>query len=327
MKLFVSLLVLLFSIPGKGQDIPLTAAEKASLDSLLATDEFYMLMKQAQSPSSYVQLSAGIGNSYFSVKNRQLNATQLKNKLVFTASAGWSHKTGLSLSGSGYLLGNNGRTDFFQYSITPAYTYSRGKKVEAAVSYSHYFHRKGFENVASPIQNDFYVNINLKKPWVQPGIAIGYASGKFTEYHKIDTVLNGIRRIFIDTAKTSLSDFSITGYIQHRFEIYKVFNKKDGLSIVPQVLLNAGINSFKVSHQNPFITRLQNRYPNRFKNAGSYSDQSSLVIQSAAFNLGMTYGVGHIGIQPQVYLDYFIPESTDKKFTAIYSVVLSYIFD
>lgn len=327
MKFFGCLLVLFFTLSTKGQDMPMTTAEKATLDSMLETDEFLRLMKEAQKPTSYFLLSAGIGNSYFSVKNRQLNASQLENKTVFTGSAGYFHKSGISLTASSFLFDHLGKAGFYQYSITPAYNYTTGKTVDFGLSYSHYFKRKSFENVASPVHDEIYANINLKKPWIQPGIALGYASGKYTEYLRIDTVINGIRRIFIDTANVSLTDFSITGYVQHKFVWYNVFDKQDGLSFIPQLLLNAGVSTFNVEHQNPFITRLVNRNPDRFKNAGKYSEQSSLAIHSVAGSIGLSYAIGKIGIQSQAYLDYYIPESTDKKFTAIYSIMLSYIFD
>jgi len=327
MKFLLTLFVLFGCFICMGQKIPLSASDKATLDSLLATDEFFKLMKDARARTSFFQLSAGIGNSYFSIKNKQLNASQLQNKLVLTTTAGYSHKSGLSIVASGFLFDHMGRSDFYQYSITPSYSYITGKTIDASLSYSHYLHRKGFENVASPIQHELYAYANMKTPWIQPGIGVGYATGKYTEYNKIDTVIFGIRRVFIDTAKTTLSDFSITGFIQHSFDMYNIFSKKDGLRITPQLLLNAGFNSLRVNHQNPYITKLQNRNPERFKNAGRFSDQSSLYIQSAAFNLGVSYALGNIGIQPQVYLDYYIPESTDKKLTAIYSVVVSYIFD
>lgn len=68
MKLLFTVFILWGYIITKGQETTLSARDKASLDSLLATDEFFKLMKEGRAAKSFVQVSAGIGNSYFSVK-------------------------------------------------------------------------------------------------------------------------------------------------------------------------------------------------------------------------------------------------------------------
>ncbi len=304
----------------------MTAQEKAALDSILQDDEFFKMMKEAQKASSYFQVSAAAGNSYFSVKNKEINATQLDNKFVFTASVAYYHKSGLALTASANLININGRSDFFQYMLNPSYNYFNSKTISFALSYTRYFRRSGYETYASPIQNDLYGSIYLKKPWIQPGISIGFANGKYTEYNKIDTVFLGVRRIFTDTAKTALSDFSMNAFVQHGFEFYGVFTKKDGATITSQVLLNAGSERFSATHQNPFLSKLKARPSGRFKNAGKQNANSSFSIQSVALSLDINYIRGKFGIETQAYFDYYLPESTDKKFTAIYSLVLSYTF-
>lgn len=69
------------------QEKPLTASEKAALDSMLNDDMFMDMLNTALNPKSYFLISAGIGNSYFSIRNRQVNAMQLESKLVLTPSA------------------------------------------------------------------------------------------------------------------------------------------------------------------------------------------------------------------------------------------------
>ena len=63
------------------------------------------------------------------------------------------------------------------------------------VSYTHYFEKSIYNNYTSPIQNEFYGNILFKKPWLKPGIALGYSTGKFDQSIHIDTtvrILNSV---------------------------------------------------------------------------------------------------------------------------------------
>lgn len=311
---------------GYAQQTTLTEAEKASLDSMFKDDEFMNMLKSAVKPKSYIIISAGIGNSYFSVKNKQINAIQYENKLVISPSVAYLHKSGIGITATAFLASFNGQSNFYQYSLSPSYSLTKNKKVGTTLSFTHMFTRDGYEGYASPIQNDFYGNVYLKKPWLQPGISLGLSGGKITEYTRIDTVLNGIRRIFTDTAKIHLGVFSLNAFVQHEFEYYKLLNKKDGISIKPQLMLNAGFQKIKETHENPFFTKLKARNIQRFKNLGVRSDRSDFAIQSLAFNLDINYVIGKFGLEPQVYLDYYLPETTDQKFTTVYSFVISYAF-
>ena len=326
LKFTGTIVLLLVFYSGLAQKTTVTEAEKATLDSMLKDDEFINMLKTALSPKSYFLVSAGIGNSYFSAKNKELNASQLENKLIITPAVAYFNKSGLAITASAFMASFNGKTNFYQFSLSPSYNLTNNRNIEATISFTHMFTRSGYEKYASPIQNDFYGNIYLKKPWLQPGLSLGLSGGRSTDYIKVDTVLNGIRRIFTDTAKTHLTAFSMNVFVQHEFEYYELLSKKDGISITPQILLNAGSQKFTVVHTNPFITKLKSRNSVRFKNLGVKSDKSSFGIQSLAFNLDINYVIGKFGFEPQVYLDYYLPETTDQKFTSVYSFVISYAF-
>jgi len=326
LRLTGTIVFLLVFYSGFAQKTTFTEAEKATLDSMFQDDEFMNMLKTALNPKSYFIVSAGIGNSYFSTRNKQINASQLESKMVITPSVAYFHKSGLAITATAFLSEFNGQSDFYQYSLSPSYSLTKSKKISATLSYTHMFTRNGYEGYASPIKNEFYGNIYLKKPWLQPGISLGLSGGRYTDYRRFDTVINGIRRIFTDTAKTRLTALSMNAFIQHEFEYYKLLSKKDGISIKPQLILNAGSQKFTIVHTNPLITRLKARNSVRFKNLGAKSDKSSFNIQSLAFNLDVNYVIGKFGFEPQVYLDYYLPETTDQRFTAVYSFVISYAF-
>ena len=98
------------------------------------------------------------------------------------------------------------------------------------------------------------------------------------------------------------------------------------MAVTPQLMLNAGSQRYSETHQNPFFTRLQSTGFDRFKNLGRFNENSGFSLQSAGFNLNVNYVTGDFGFEPQVYLDYYIPSTTDKRFTAVYSLTISYTF-
>ncbi len=276
---------------------------------------------------SYFQVASAFSNSYFSSRNKNINASQQAKNFVFTPSVSYFHKSGLGLSTAAYHIKEGSNSGFYQYSISPSYSYTKSENIDATVSYTRYIIKKGYEALASPFKNELYGQINLKQLWLQPGISGGFANGNFTQYNKIDTVLNGTRRMFTDTVHTKLSNFTLSAFVQHQFNFYGLFDNNDEIGITPQLLLNAGSSIFNETHKNPFLSGIQKRNSSgRFKHAGNKNQQTSFEIQSLAFNTDVNYSIGKFGINPQLYLDYYLPQTTDKRLTAVYSVQLSYNF-
>lgn len=324
-KGFFSMLFLLIIQGSFAQQRTFTKAEKATLDSMFENDEFFNMLKKSITPKSYFQVNAVLGNNYFSIKNKRIGATQLESKLVFTPGVTYLHKSGMSIAAAAFLTSYKGKTAFYQFSLTPSYAYTKSKYFFAVVSFTRFFRRNDLATASSPIQNDLFGTFNLKKPWLEPGISLGYSSGKNTEYKKIDTVLFGARRVFIDTTKIKINNFSISVFIQHSFQFANLLKKHDALLIRPKLILNAGSNRYSETHYNPYSAFFYRRAQRR-NNLGRLQDNTPFEFQSIAGSLDLNYLVGKFGISPQVYLDYYFPESSDKKFTAIYSVALSYTF-
>ena len=281
-------------------------------------------IKQA---SSYFQAATTFGNSYFSTKNKNIDASQQSNSFVFTPSVSYFNKSGLGLTASAYHIKGGGNSGFYQYSISPSYSYLKNGNIDATVSYTRYIIKKGYQEFASPFQNEFFGQVFIKKPWLQPGISGGFSNGAFTQYNKVDTVVNRTRRIFTDTVSTKLSDLTISAFVQHEFLFDGILNKDDELSITPQLIINAGKSIYTETHHNPFLTRIQKKgISGRLKHAGMVNEKTGFQVQSLALSTDVYYSVGKVGINPQLYLDYYLPSTTDKRFTAVYALQLSYSF-
>lgn len=329
-KFYLLAAILFLSITAYSQTTePISKQDKALLDSMMANDEFLKML--GEKPGGYFDISAGISNGVFSTKNNSLNAEQAETKKIFiTPTAGYYHKSGLGIALNGYISNDSGTMKMYQYAINPFYNYA-DKKVSAGISYTRYIAGASVESfTVSPYKNDIYANVRLNKPWLQPGLALGYANGKIKEYFDTSftaTILGVPRLIKIrDTIVTKLYDFSLIFSMEHEFDFGTMFTKEDNITLTPSFMLNTSSQKWNITHSNS----LNNRRPaiqTRIKNLyGDGTGSAGFQIQSIAFLTQATYTTGKFYLQPQVYLDYYLPETTSKRFTSVFSVVAGFTF-
>ena len=300
------------------------AKETPAFDSATVLKDLLYLLDSADVSTSYGLVSVGIGNRLFSLHNNTLNAKQSgTSTLVFTPTAGYFHKSGFSLSAGANLLQQKGKGfGASQYTVTPAYDLVNNKNWTFGISYSRYFINDKYSPYSSPIQNDFYTYASYNKHWLQPGVALGYSTGNYTEINKFTIQATG--NTFIDTGTYHLKTFSFTTSIGHNFEWEHIFGKHDGLGFTPSLLVNFSSDSTQsVSHtvgQN--ILRLLKRR----KRLPRLGDKNSFQAQSAALSLDLNYSVGNFTILPQLYLDYYLPATDEKRFTQTFTLSVGYSF-
>ncbi len=309
------------------QDTTMTAEERATLDSMFQHDEFFQMLTE-RADTSYIELSAGISNGVFSLKNNSVNADQATtSKIYYTPSAAYIHKSGLGISVTGYLAMDEGSLHFFQYAISPSYNYS-SKKINWSASYTRYIRGASTSFDINPYQNDLYGNIVFKKPWIRPAIGIGYTSGRIKEYFdSVITFLQPPRTITIrDTMITRISSFSLNLSLSHIWRFENLFSRNDEFDLQPSILLNGSNQKYVISHsgnlgaRRPLVQKLlKTKYADK-------SMKQRFSLQSAAAMLAMSYGKGKFIAQPQIYLDYYLHDTQDKKLSAIYSFSISYAF-
>ncbi len=309
-----------------------TPSDKQIMDSLIKNDDFMKMLDKMDDAKSYVRINIGIGNRLFSGNNKAVQNLDTNNQLVFTPSIGYFHKSGLSLSIASYLLSENSKLNFYQYALSPSYSYSKGKIADALISYVHYFKESKYNSPASPFDNEIYANLLFKKPHIKPGISASYSSGSYSEIIHVDTTVivatRPIKIKYVDTASTKVSSFSLPISIQHDFEFYSLFSKKDLLQLTPQLSLISGINNYSVSHKSN--TQLYNLYTKRqlkkLRRFQSSTGKSKFEIQSLGLDLDLNYAIGKINIEPEIYLDYYLPKTNDKAFTQIYNFNIGITF-
>ena len=310
-----------------------TAEDKRLLDSLIKNDPAMNIFAMMNKTISHVKLSAGITNKLFSISNNSLNALEQNKQIIFTSSIDYFHKTGLGVSFATFLLKNKNKYGFYQYSLTPSFDHDFGKLISAGISFTRFFIKDKYNGATSPIQNDLYVYAILKKSWLKPGIILGYSTGVSNEITSVDTtvrVQNRIIRIqFIDTAEIHLQLFSVIGSLSHTFSGYDVITSNDAISFTPQLSLNAGSNKFTVTHKlvtTSYFNLKKLHRRTRIKNFIDDTVPPKFQIESLGLNLNVNYSIGKFDFDPQVYLDYYLPSTTEKRFTQVFAFNIGYTF-
>lgn len=303
---------------------------QSSLDSMLQNDAFAQMLDSMNSApaKSTFDISVGFGNRLFSLRNNSLTADQADiKKLIVTPSVGYFHKSGFGISLTTFMGSDSGTTRVFQTGITPSFDYS-GKKVSAGIAYTRYIDNASLTVSPSPFQNDLFAYVSAEKGLLQPGLAIGYASGKYKEY--VDSIrirpspLPPVR--IRDTTTYKLKDFSLLASVKHDFEFYQVFGKNDGLLITPQLMLIAGSQKYTVKSTATAITRRPGGGVIRLRNSSTSTDNTGFTLQSAAFSVDMDYSTGKFYVRPQLYLDYYLPQTDGKRLTSTFSCTLGVSF-
>lgn len=327
------LLLLCFSFIASlavAQTDSLSKEDKRLLDSMFKNDEFFKLMKKDK---NYLDISIGFGNGEFSAHNNAANATGVDKQLIYTPGITYRLKNGLSFGIAAFVTGDSsGKPEIYQTGLTAGYDYY-GKTVYAGGSYTRYVSNQNKYNSKSIYQNDLSAYVKLAKGLFQPGIMLGYVDGKYKEMnyvsfkrtiHLPNPPPNGRDTIITITGKDSTDNktsyFSAAATVGHDFYFYNVFSKRDELDFIPTLILNMGSDKLTQTHTNrlfdrpAFSKRKKSDYSNKFQ------------VQSVAASFDLTYMIKKFFIQPVLYLDYYLPETTENRFSAIFSVTTGFSF-
>jgi hypothetical protein len=282
--------------------------------------------------SSYFRVNVGIGNKLYSNQDKSIESLQNSQQFIVSPSVGYYNKSGFGISFAGFLFNENKKTDFYQYTLSPSYTYSKGKVADVLISYTHYFEKDHYSYHTSPVQNEFYGNILFKKSWLKPGIAAGYSFGKYHEIIKIDTTITiltqQIHIHYIDTTTIKLSSFSLAASLEHSFIFFDLFSIKDGIILTPQLSLISGINTYDISHTSSLanFTAFSKKRLRRIRHFQSQAKNMNYQLQSVGLDLDVNYSIGKFYFEPDLYLNYYLPATNDNRFTQIFNFNIGITF-
>jgi hypothetical protein len=295
------------------------------IDSAAILNDLAAFLAMQNEPVSYTTVELGLGNRLFSLRNNRLNAKQnTAQTMVYSPTITYYHKSGINIAAGANLLNQTGSGfGASQYSLTGGYDLVGNKKFDFGISYTRYFVNDSYSPYASPIQNDFYLSGTYKKLWLHPGLAVGYATGKYNQARIKDTVVNNIRRVLYDSATFNLKSFSLVISASHSFEWTKIFNHSDEFSFTPTLMLNLGNATTNITHKSNAINLL-----NFLNKKGKLPKLQSTAFQaeSIGLNLNAIYSTGNFSVTPQLYLDYYLHSTTESNFSEIFMITLGYSF-
>jgi hypothetical protein len=299
---------------------------KAAQDSLEDMALLKEMIGDLDKPTSYFYASIGVGNKLFSVKNNTANSSQTQvKKLYYTPSIAYYHKSGFNISLTPYITTDSGKIKVYQTALTPAYDYE-GTKFSSGISYTRYIADHKSYNTNSIYQNDLFAYLTYTKPFLQPSISLGFSGGKYKEIN-IDSIKiapNQYKKIR-DSTDNTIRDFSLSIGVEHSFEFDSVFSKNDLLTFIPQLVLNAGSEKFTTTHTNKAFAALLKK-SKQVRRSLSSIDNSPFAIQSLALSLDVLYEINNFTIAPNLYIDYYLPATTEKRTTAVFSLSVGYSF-
>jgi hypothetical protein len=311
------------------QAVTISSAESTMLDSMMKADPFLQLLEEGKK-TNYIDISVGIGNGTFSANNNAANATGVTNQLVYTPSAIYRFKNGIGIGVTAFLANNTSGLELYQTGVVAAYDY-HGKKISAGIAYTRFFSDKNKYNSKSVYQNDAYAYINKTNGIIQPGLAIGYSNGKYKEaaYRSFllprprnprgDTLIAGI-----DSTDNKTNYFSVSASAGHDFSFYNVLAKNDAIDFTPSLMLNFGSDNFTQTHTNRIFSDVRlSRLTSRSK---TQSISNKFQVQSLGLSLNFTYGIGKFYLQPNVYFDYYLPQTDATRLGTLFSFTAGVTF-
>jgi len=324
---FIFLGALVFGSPvAKSQDTSFTQLlagidTTAMYDSLL--QELKMLGLTGTGRKSFFDINVGLGNGSFAMQNANFDVKT--NHIFYNTGIGYYHKSGVSLSGGVNVTNDSGSLTLYQGYISPAYDY-QSKIVAFGLSYFHYFNKQNLGFYVSPLVNELYTYLVLKKGWLVPKLAFDYGWGTYDQLDNlkyIDTVRFRrfapiVRYLSKQESSASAQDFSVMLSVRHDFTSKPKGSTTHYFRYTPSLLLLAGTSTYGTntplgSLNGPRMSNLTNvqlfkdLYSNAFApQENDFAFQNFNISQSAMYTMGKWY------LQGLLTFSYIIPKEQSR---------------
>ncbi len=293
-------------------------------DSLLLSKGIEKILTEDAEPVSYFFLNLGAGNNLYNLNSNYLNASQNQGPvLAWNPTLAYYHKSGFSLTAGSTLLrqapAGFGPT---QYSLSAAYDRDDNDPIGAGLALTRYFVKDYFSPYASPIQNDAYGYFVYRKPFIRPGLALGYSTGTYKTARNRDTVINGVPRRFYDSTTNKLKTFTAMLSAEHTFEFKNMISRDDEVQFTPSFMLNMSSSTTQITRKSNFPifnTPTGKRRLNRLLS-------NDFRVESIGLDLDLNYTLGSFVIEPDLYTDYYLQQTSDSRWSFLFTLNLGYIF-
>ena len=205
-------------VPNKDKDKDISVIDTSiNYDELF--QDFDAFMDSILSPHSYLLISLSAGKGFYNFQTKNSFEVTTTKKLTYSPTLGYYHKSGIGLTGTGYIIDDGANMNFYQASVTPSFDYLQNKKLATGISYTRYFTKDSLPFYTTPLQNEVYAYFIYRKWWVRPMLAVSYGWGSRSDYEERETLLQDLRLrrrgyTYINTTET-ISDFSVMASVRH----------------------------------------------------------------------------------------------------------------
>jgi hypothetical protein len=303
--LFIVVQKLSFSQHGTMDSLFASRDTTAVMDSLMK--DLDLFLDSLTAPKSFLNISIGAGNGFFSFENDNSVYLSTKKKIILSPDIGYYHKSGIWLSATAFMISDNGRLNPYQFAFSPSYGLIR-RSFSTGISYTRYVNKDSVDFYITPVQNEFFAYFSYKKWRVRPSINFAYGWGSKASYEK--------RRLIRYARLLSQADRDYV-VIKNEESVRDVLGKDDNITFTPVLLLNSGTRNFgfNTSYSYNFSAIRTNSLPSNQQ----LSDNIGFAPQSTSLVLRGSYMKSRFLIQPQMLFDYYLPEG-DDKFNMAFSI-------
>jgi hypothetical protein len=321
---------------GSGIDSVIAPAKEAiTADTTLDYDELFRdldsFMDSILMPHSYFLSSLSLSKGYFNYENKSSSLAQTMKKFGWSPTLGYYHKSGLGLTATGYIVNDQSRMNFYQFSLSPSFDYLENRDFATGISFTKYYTKDTLSFYTSPLQNEVYGYFTYRKLWIRPTIAASYGWGSRTDYQQREELITSLRLrprgfTYINTTE-SVSDFSVVASLRHDFYWLDVFTYNDHIRLTPQVAFTSGTQKFGFNQtSNTYATTIRTNTNVLYGTENVYLDDK-LKFQPLSLTLFLRgeYSLGKFFIQPQFTMDYYFPSDT-RNFNTLFSLTTGFMF-
>jgi hypothetical protein len=295
------------------------AQQKSSLDSIPDYDalfsELESFLDSITAPRSFTTANISVSNGFFQYQTSNNAALKEMKRLMLAPAVGYYHKSGLGLSVVTSIIKEPEAITPYQTAVTASYDYLKNRKFLTGVSFGHYFIKEAVPFYTSPLSNQVFGYFSYRGWWLKPSLSGGYGWGSTTSVEerkekiklKKGKPLNGTTTI--ETTE-SISDVFLTASVKHDFYRLNVLSKRDYFRVTPQLVLNGGTQKFGLAQNaNSYLSE------KRSGNAVLYNTENTFITERSQFQLfslsarlRTEFSKGIFFVQPQLMLDYYLPE-------------------
>lgn len=281
-------------------------------------NEFAHFLDSLLKPRSFATVNVGFGTGHFQYQTSR-NTLQEKKRFIATPAIGYFHKSGLGISAAGSVMADAGTFTWYQTAATASYDYLKNRKFMTGVSFTHFFAKDSLPFYTSPLNNQANAYFTYRGWWLKPVLAAGYGWGSVTTVEKRKEKIKLLKGKPLNSTITtetteSISDLSLTASAKHDFYWLHVFTKHDYIRLTPQVGLTGGTQKYGLAETNTaYITEKHSNtaivYDTQKDFISAHSQFQLLLLSS---RLRAEYARGIFFIQPQLFFDYYIPETKNN---------------